>query len=68
MSINQDKTLKLWALTTGKLISTINHHEPIRAVAFSPDNQILATGCSKGNIRLFKAQSKSANYLPELLK
>jgi WD40 repeat protein len=64
---SKDKTLKLWALTTGKLISTINHHEKIQAVAFSPNSQILATGCSGGNIKLFKPQLKLANYLSELL-
>ena len=53
---SKDKTLKLWALTTGKLISTINHPEKIQAVVYSRD-RILATGCSKGKIRLFKPQS-----------
>ena len=63
---SKDKTLKLWALTTGKLISTINHPEKIQAVVYS-SNRILATGCSKGKIRLFKPQSKSLNSLEELL-
>ena len=63
---SKDKTLKLWALTTGKLISTIKHPEKIQAVAYSRD-RILATGCSKGKIRLFKLQSNSLNSLQELL-
>lgn len=66
-SASKDKTLKLWTLTTGKLISEIDLKEEIRTVAFSPDSQILATGCSKGKIRLFKPQSKSSNELQQLL-
>ena len=54
---SKDKTLKLWALTTGKLISTIDHPEKIQAVTYSRD-RVLVTGCNKGNIRLFKPQSK----------
>lgn len=64
---SKDKTLKLWTLATGKLISTVTHHEKIRAVAFSPNSKIIATGCSKGNIKLFKPQSKLSDSLQELL-
>lgn len=66
-SASKDKTLKLWTLTTGKLISNINLEETIQTVAFNPNSQILATGCSNGNIRLFVPQSKSPNNLQELL-
>ena len=64
---SKDKTLKLWAFASGKLISTINHDTKIKAVAFSPDRQILATGCNAGNIRLFKPRSRSFDSLQQLL-
>ena len=64
---SKDKTLKLWAFASGKLISTINHDAKVRAVAFSRDRQIIATGCNAGNIRLFKPQLKSFDSLQQFL-
>ena len=64
---SKDKTLKLWELATGKLISTVNHDEKVRAIAFCFNSYILATGCDRGNIRLFKPQLKPSNSLQELL-
>lgn len=44
-----DKTIKLWSLSTGKLIRTLNRHSgEISSVTLSPDGQFLATGSYDG--------------------
>ncbi|MEO0837242.1 MAG: hypothetical protein AAFY16_15050, partial [Cyanobacteria bacterium J06642_3] len=64
---SKDKTLKLWKLDTGELVSTIDHGETIQTVSFSPNSNMLATACKKGNIRLFQPRSKLNSSLQELL-
>ena len=61
---SKDKTIKLWELTTGKLISTITNQEQIRAVTYTPNGQILAIGCNDGNIKLL---SQTQLQLKDLL-
>jgi WD40 repeat protein len=45
-SASHDKTIKIWQLSTGKVISTLTEHsDKVMSVAFSPDGQMLVS-CS----------------------
>ena len=63
---SDDKTLKLWKLHTGEVISTIPHPESVEIVAFSPDETV-ATGCRDGIIRFFPVQPSLPSSLMALL-
>ena len=44
-SCSEDKSIKLWNLDDGGLLSTMRgHSEPINSVAFSPDGLTIASG------------------------
>jgi WD40 repeat protein/tetratricopeptide (TPR) repeat protein len=43
-TISNDKTARLWDVATGKATATLLHRYPVTLVAFSPDEQVLATG------------------------
>ena len=46
-----DNTIKLWDVTTGKEIRTLNGlRSPVTSVSFSPDGTILVSGCSNNTI------------------
>jgi len=51
---SEDKTIKLWDITTGKEISTLNgHSKPVASVSFSPDGKTLASGSYNNIIKLW---------------
>ncbi|WP_334747473.1 WD40 repeat domain-containing protein [Nostoc sp.] len=51
---SQDGSLNLWDISSGKLIRTFKHSEPVINVVFSPDGQTLASGLDLGSsIRLW---------------
>lgn len=53
-----DKTIKIWNVSTGKVIKTLLGHEAVvRSIAFSSDGQILASGSEDGTIRLWDVNS-----------
>ncbi|ELR98065.1 DnaJ domain-containing protein [Gloeocapsa sp. PCC 73106] len=49
----EDK-LRFHSLETGKLLNSINHPSSISALAFSKNGELLATGDTDGNIRLWE--------------
>ncbi|MEN9610557.1 MAG: hypothetical protein RLZZ628_1371 [Bacteroidota bacterium] len=52
---SQDKSLKLWSITTGTILRTIAkaHDEYVYAVAFSPDGKKIASGSYEGTVKVW---------------
>jgi len=57
-SSSWDKTVRIWDINSGKLLLTLKGHEDPICVAWSPDNQVIASGDYKdGTIRLWNLES-----------
>ncbi|MGB6297060.1 MAG: AAA-like domain-containing protein [Rivularia sp. (in: cyanobacteria)] len=53
-----DNTIKLWNISSGKIISSLDGHlAPVSSVAFSPDGKTLATGSVDKTIKLWNISS-----------
>jgi WD40 repeat protein len=48
-----DKSVKLWDVSTGKPLQTLNHGAPVTTIAFSPDGSVLASGGNDNLIKLW---------------
>ena len=49
--------LFLWDVDSAQLIKAVNHSEEFSAIAFSPDDSLLATGDVTGNVQLWNVAS-----------
>ncbi len=55
---SDDKTIRLWDVSTGKILNILEGHESVvSSVAFSPDGNILASGSDDETIRLWNANT-----------
>lgn len=52
-----DRTVKLWDVASGELLSNIPHDFGVNRVAFSPTEPIIATGALNGKVRLWDYQT-----------
>jgi WD40 repeat protein len=50
---NTNHILRIWEIATGKMITRIEHEDPITIVSFSPDDQHIATGDLNGNVSIW---------------
>ena len=56
-----DKTIKLWEVATGKLITTLKGYDtPVWSVSFSPDGKTLASGSSDKTIKLWEVADRKS--------
>jgi len=52
---SEDKTVKLWDVKTGTLITTITEHgAKMTSVAFAPDGKTLVTSGMDGKVRVWR--------------
>lgn len=55
----QDTTIKLWDVTTSKVLATLlGHTDDVTEVVFSPDGKTLASSSWDNTIRLWLAATK----------
>ncbi|MFN6539367.1 MAG: ribosome assembly protein 4, partial [Nostoc sp. EkiNYC01] len=58
---SDDKTIKLWDVSTGKAIKTLTgHSSAVISVVFSPDGKTLASGSSDNTIKLWDVSTGKA--------
>lgn len=57
-SASQDSTVKLWNLHTGEQYSSFKHENPVFAVAFSPDGDLVVSGDINGYLTFWNIEDR----------
>jgi WD40 repeat protein len=53
-SSSEDGTVKLWDSWTGQRLATLRHGWSVKAIGFSPDGELLVSGCADEIIRIWQ--------------
>jgi WD40 repeat protein/nucleoside phosphorylase len=56
-SASQDKTVRLWTITTGACLVLDGHRGPVKSISFSADGTKLASGSQDKTVRLWSVNS-----------
>jgi len=54
---SEDRCVRLWEATTGKLRQTLDHESAVQAIAVSPDGKLLASSTLHDAVRLWNAET-----------
>jgi WD40 repeat protein len=65
-SVSDDRTLRLWQPTIGRMVRFAKLSSPPLAVAWSADGKRLATSCIDGHLRVLDPDTLQATDLPAL--
>ncbi len=57
VSASRDRTVRIWEVTSGKLIHTLSHREPVSSARFSPNGNLLVTASWDGTARILDART-----------
>lgn len=63
MSASADSTVNLWNFSGQNVKTLIGHHGQVRAVEFSPNYQMIASGSADGTIKLWTKDGKLIDTL-----
>ncbi len=61
-SCSNDRTVRLWEVTTGRLLETLEgHRDKVRCLAFAPDGSLFASGSDDGTVILWDGKTHAAS-------
>ena len=58
-----DNTVKLWSFDVEVCCRVLTHNEDVRTVAYSPQGDTIAIGCSDGTVRLWDTATGDCRYI-----
>ena len=56
-SSSNDSTVKLWEVSTGNCLKSLQENNDISRIAFSPNGQILASGSDDSTVRFWEVST-----------
>ena len=54
---SDDKTVKLWDVSSGELMKTLKHSDVVNSVSFSPDGKHVASGSDDKTVKVWSVES-----------
>src|SRR5690606_27638741 len=62
ITTSTDSTVRIWDAFSGKSVHSLNHHNNLNSVVYSPDGNQLLTVTSKGECRLWDSETGKVVY------